>query len=118
MNFEVYTCFLDYREAFDRVQHKKLVEILRPIDVDKDDWRITTELCWHQSAQLRAESSISYEMAITKDVQQECILSSLLFSLYPEKVCPESNSEAFFTMKILFMSHAPDLILKIRMLRC
>ena len=100
MNAEVYACFVDYHKAFDCVQHQKLAEILRATGVDEGDLRIITELYWHQTAQVRVESSMSEEIAIRKGVRQGCILSPLLFNLYSENIFEEALRNTSAGIKI------------------
>jgi hypothetical protein len=33
----IYMCFIDYKKAFDIVQHKKLVECIQEINLDEKD---------------------------------------------------------------------------------
>ena len=100
MNVEVYACFVDYRKAFDCVQHQKLAEILRATGVDEGDLRIITELYWHQTARVRVESSMSEEIDIRKGVRQGCILSPLLFNLYSENIFAEALQNTSAGIKI------------------
>jgi len=43
-NQEVYICFVDYKKAFDRVDWKKLINILRRMIVDWRDRRLIGNL--------------------------------------------------------------------------
>jgi len=44
MNVNVYTCFLDYKKAFDCVKHDKLIEILQATGIDKEEIIIISQL--------------------------------------------------------------------------
>lgn len=50
VNCEVYMCLIDYKKVFDRVQHKKLMEILKTCGIDEKDQRIIRNLYWDQNA--------------------------------------------------------------------
>lgn len=43
VNCDVYACFVVYSKAFDRVQHHKLIEILKGIGIDDREFRIILE---------------------------------------------------------------------------
>ena len=43
MNHEVYACFIDYRKAFDCIDHGKLLEVLRKTGIDGRDIRIISK---------------------------------------------------------------------------
>lgn len=55
MNCDIYVCFVDYQKAFDRVQHQKVIEILKNIELDGKDLRIIVNLYWNQSAVVKLE---------------------------------------------------------------
>ena len=44
VNQKLYTCFVDYKKAFDRVQHNKMIEMLKRFNVDKEDLRLIKNL--------------------------------------------------------------------------
>jgi len=50
VNCDVYMCFLDYTNAFDRCQHGKMIEMLTDIGLDGKDIRIIANLYWGQKA--------------------------------------------------------------------
>ena len=41
---DLYTCFIDYAKAFDRVKHAEMIEALTRTGIDGKDIRIITEL--------------------------------------------------------------------------
>lgn len=93
MNVHMYACFIDYRKAFDCVNHEKLIEILQSTRVDNRDIRIIAALYWQQSAEIKVERETSESILIKKGVRQGCILSPLLFNLYSEAIFRESLDE-------------------------
>lgn len=82
----VYMCFIDYEKAFDRVDHKKLMECLQRKDLDPDDIRIIQNLYWNQDAFVRTQSGDTEAINIQKGVRQGCVLSPMLFNLYSEEI--------------------------------
>jgi len=100
MNMNVYTCFIDYRKAFDMVRHNKLIEVLRSTSIDEHDINIITELYWNQNAEIRVEYSTSESVAIRRGVRQGCVLSPLLFNIYAEAVFHEAIHDSSGGIKI------------------
>ena len=88
---KLYTCFIDYSKAFDRVHHSQLIECLEKIGVDGKDIRIITQLYWHQKAAIRINDELSPYTAIKRGVRQGCVLSPYLFNIYTEFIFRESN---------------------------
>ena len=86
MNCDVFACFIDYRKAFDRVRHERMVEILRSIGLDDKDLRIIVNLYWNQSASVSLENDSTEEVRIRRGVRQGCVLSPLLFNIYYEYI--------------------------------
>ena len=50
VNQDLYTCFIDYSKAFDRVHHDQLIACLERIGIDGRDIRDIANLYWHQKA--------------------------------------------------------------------
>lgn len=100
MNVDVYACFIDYRKAFDCVNHQKMIEILRSTGIDEQDLRVVSELYWHQTATVEIERTTSEDLRIRRGVRQGCVLSPLLFNLYSESIFREALHEAQGGIKI------------------
>lgn len=96
MDVNIYACFIDYQKAFDRIQHHKMIDILKNARLDDKDLRIITKLYWNQTASVRLEGGNTDEIRILRGVRQGCVLSSLLFNLYAEQIFNEAleNIEA------------------------
>ena len=88
---EMYTCFIDYSKAFDKVHHNMLIECLEKIGIDGKDIRIITNLYWHQKAAIRIQDQLSPLIPIKRGVRQGCVLSPYLFNIYTEFIFRESN---------------------------
>lgn len=83
---DVFACFIDYEKAFDRVQHVKMVEMLRAAGVDGKDTRLIENLYWYQRGEVRVEHNKTSELEIQRGVRQGCVLSPLLFNLYADRI--------------------------------
>ena len=85
-NKDVFVCFIDFQKAFDRVQHDKLIENLKSINLDQSDIRLIKKLYFNQTAVVRVEDMETDEIKIQKGVRQGCVLSPQLFNLYSQFV--------------------------------
>lgn len=73
-----YSCFIDYREAFDNLKQGILVYELQTLNQNQFDIRLISYLYWVQM------DSINESVETRKEVRQGCILSSILFNFYSE----------------------------------
>ena len=90
VNADVFACFIDFEKAFDKVQHGKLISILRESGIDDRDTDIISKLYLQQRAIVRVENETSEEFNIRRGVRQGCILSPLLFNVYSEHLFKEA----------------------------
>ena len=86
---DVYICFIEYTNAFDRVKRFKMIECLSEIEMYDKDLQIISKLYREQSASVRTENGMTSEFKIKKGVRQGCVLSPNLFNLYTEKIFRE-----------------------------
>ena len=91
VNQDMYTCFIDYSKAFDKVHHDQLISCLEKIGIDGKDIRIIANLYWHQKAAIRIQDELSPFTSIQRGVRQGCVLSPYLFNVYTEFIFRESN---------------------------
>lgn len=85
-NKDVYVCFIDFKKAFDKVQHDKLIENLKSIKLDPSDIQLIKNIYYNQTAVVRVEDIKTDEAEIQKGVRQGCVLSPQLFNLYSQSV--------------------------------
>ena len=90
---DIYICFVDFEKAFDRVDWKKMMEILKDLQVDWRDRRMIMELYMNQEAVIRVADGESEPGVIGRGVRQGCPLSPLLFSIYAESLMLEAMSD-------------------------
>jgi len=81
-NQTVYVCFVDYEKAFNRINWKKMMEILKNIGVDWRDRRLRKELYMNQTARVRNDNVLSEKCEIGRGNRQGCPLSALLYCTY------------------------------------
>jgi hypothetical protein len=86
----VYICFVDYEKAFDRVDWKKLMSILRKLGVDYRDRRLIGNLYMGQSFKVRIDGEDSTPGIIGRGTRQGCPLSPLLFNIYIQALLNEA----------------------------
>uniref|UniRef100_A0A8D8T8A4 Craniofacial development protein 2 n=1 Tax=Cacopsylla melanoneura TaxID=428564 RepID=A0A8D8T8A4_9HEMI len=90
VNCNFFVCLIDYKKAFDRVKHDKMIEVLTKTGIDTKDLKIITNLYWNQTAVLRTDGEHTEEVKILRGVRQGCILSPILFNLYSEHIFREA----------------------------
>lgn len=44
---DIYLCFVDFKKAFNKVQHRKLVDILKSKNIDSRNIKIISRLYWN-----------------------------------------------------------------------
>ena len=96
----VYTCFIDYEKAFDRVDHVELLKILESRGLDKNDIAIIKNLYWDQTAVVKYNNITTEPATIQRGVRQGCILSPMLFNLYSERIFEEAIKDTCDGIKI------------------
>ena len=71
----IYFCFIDYSEAFDWVDHKKLWNILKEMGIPDHLTCLLRNLCAGQNATVRTGLGTTDWFQIGKGVRQGCISS-------------------------------------------
>ena len=78
---DMYMCFIDYKNAFDYVDHEILWVILRAMGVPVHLIVLLKRLYTNQEATVRTEFGEADNIDIGKGVRHGCILSPLLFNI-------------------------------------
>jgi len=73
-----YVCYVDYEEAFDRVDWTKLMTILKNIGLDWRDRILIWNLYSKQVACVRIGAGLSNACTISRVITEGCSLSPLL----------------------------------------
>ena len=90
---DMYMCFIDYKKAFDCVDHERLWVILRAMGVPVHLIVLLKRLYTNQEATIRTEFGETDIIDIGKGVRQGCILSPLLFNIYADNIMREALEE-------------------------
>ena len=101
---DMYICFVDYEEAFDRVNWRSLMRALERIAIDWKDRRLIKNLYMGQTVMIRIDGINSKPGKIGRAVRQRCPLSPLLFNIYIEEIVRERMeklTDGFFKRKFL-----------------
>ena len=83
---KVYMCFIDYRKAFDCVDHQRLWVVLMEMGTPMHLIVLLKNLYMNQEATVRTEFGETESFLIEKGVRQGCILSPILFNIYAERI--------------------------------
>ena len=67
---DLYMCFIDYRKAFDCLDHNILWNVLREIGIPEHLTVLMSNLCQNQQAAVRTEYGNSDWLIIEKGVRQ------------------------------------------------
>ena len=78
---DLYMCFIDYKKAFDCVDHERLWVVLSDMGVPVHLIVLLRRLYTNQEATVRTEFGETDNIDIGKGVRQGCILSPLLFNI-------------------------------------
>lgn len=87
---KLYVCYVDYKKAFDRIQHEKLIEVLTRVGLDERDIVMIRNTYWNHRGCIRTEKGNTRCIDIQRGVRQGCILSPLLFNIYAEHIIRKS----------------------------
>ena len=96
----IYFCFIDYAKAFDCVDHNKLWEILKEMEIPDHLTCLLRNLYAVQKATIRTGHGTTDWFQIGKGVCQGCIWSPCLFNFYAEYIMRNAGLEAQAGIKI------------------
>ena len=82
----IYSCFTEYAEVFDYVDHSKLWKVLKEMGIPDHLTYLLRNLYAGQEATVRTGHGTTDWFQIGKGVRQGCILSPCLFNLYTEYI--------------------------------
>ena len=81
-NSDVYASFIDFRKAFDSVDHNILIQKLHKIGLPDNIVRVIAFWYDNQMVRVRFNSCLSGEWKLSNGVRQGGVLSGLFFSIY------------------------------------
>ena len=85
--------FIDYAKAFDCVDHNKLWEILKEMEIPDHLICLLRSLYASQEATVRTGHGTTDWFQTGKEVHQGCILSPCLFNFYAEYIMRNTGQE-------------------------
>ena len=62
----IYVCYVDYQKAFDRVNHEKLMEVMKKAGIPELERRLISSLYWNQYATVRTKDGTSRRIRIRR----------------------------------------------------
>ena len=89
----VFACFMDASKAFDRVNHRKLFDVLYDKNVSKCIIRIIQYWYCNQQIRVRWGNCLSELFDVKNGVRQGGVLSPILFNLYVDIISVALNKE-------------------------
>ena len=90
---KIYFCLIDYAQAFDCVDHKKLWKILKEMGIPDNLTCLLRNLYAGQEATVRTGHGTTDWFQIGKGLCQGCILSPCLFNFYAEYIMRNAGLE-------------------------
>ena len=89
----LYMCFIDYKKAFNCVNHSQLGNTLRMMGIPEHITILKKNLYEGQEAMTRTQYGVTEWFKVNKGVRQRCILSPFLFNLYREQIMRKAGLE-------------------------
>ena len=82
----IYFCFIDYAKAFNSVDHRKLLKILKEVGIPHHLSCLLRNLCACQEATVRTRHGTMDWFQMEKGVLHSCILSPCLINFYADYI--------------------------------
>ena len=82
---KLYVAFVDFKQAFDRVDRHKLWSVLQKTGIKGKLFRSLNQIYKHVKAQVRSYGGISHSFRCLNGLKQGCMLSPALFTLFINK---------------------------------
>ena len=70
MQKDLYLCFIDYPNAFDKVKHEQLINMLDSLDIHGKDLRVVRNIYWEPTAAIKIDNEISLFIKVKREVRQ------------------------------------------------
>ena len=90
----MYVYLLNHTEAFDRIRHQGMLEMLKRLNIDGKDIQPIWNLYWEQTAAIGINNEVGQFKKITWGVHWGCVFSPDLSSLYVENILVELDGNA------------------------
>ncbi|KAF2355531.1 Reverse transcriptase domain [Trinorchestia longiramus] len=94
-NKKVYLAFLDIKKAYDRVDRRRLLDVMGKIGFSEKIVNIVKSLNENTCAVYRLGNLVTEQVRSVRRVRQGCTLSPLLFGLYTEELAVRLRMSGF-----------------------
>lgn len=114
---KLYGLFVDFKSAFDSINHPLLFRKLKQIGINSKIIRIIEDMYNKASIKIKVDTKLSKQIGITKGVLQGEILSPLLFALFLSDLKEYMRNKGIrgvsgnHKTEILLLAYADDIIL-------
>ena len=114
---KLYTCFVDFRKAFDSVWHVGLLEKLLRNDIGGKFYSIIKDMYSKTQCSVKIGQNKTMPFQYSRGVRQGCVLSPTLFNIYMNDLSQKIDENAFDfiqlpnNQKLSCLFYADDLIL-------
>jgi len=92
-NKELYLTFIDYRKAFDMVNHKKLFDVMLSMGIPRHIVELIAGLYSNQEAAVRWNGQLTEWFSIGRGTRQGCNISPTEFNLYAARIMRKVDEE-------------------------
>ena len=115
-NKKLYSCFIDFRKAFDSIWHSALFLKLQKLGIGGPFYNIIKDMYKTVTARVRCGQTLSEKFRIQKGVKQGDILSPLLFNIFLNDLIPllndpENTPPTLLTKDVGCLLYADDLVI-------
>ena len=112
----LFSCFVDFSKAFDRVLRNKLFDKLRTIGVKRHFLEVLMSMYSNDKSAVKIENKITQTILCHNGVKQGCMLSPTLFNIYlsdlPEMLNISSTTEVMLRERSTnYLLYADDLVI-------
>lgn len=114
---KLYACFIDFRKAFDSINHRKLLMQLKKTKIGSRIYNVLKDMYINQNnnVQVKIGDLLSHKFSSGKGVRQGDSLSPLLFNFYVNVIfrylLSDSHTPTIGTSQVPALLYADDLVL-------
>ena len=109
---KLYTCFVDFKAAFDKVNRQALIYKLSCLGISRKFLLMYSNFIASSNAKVWDGSEFSDWFETTAGVPQGCILSPLLFALFIDEICDLLPGGVLFSnILVKVLLYADDLVM-------